>query len=196
MPCFEPVLMIRPALPRAIMSGAKMRAPLMMPHMLTPMMRCQLSGSPNSVLPGWMPALFMSRSVPPKRARTARSSSVTLSARLTSTTNVITCAAGPRSDDSFVAASASRPSSTSAMHTFMPDARKRRGRGKTDAGCAPGDHGDIAFGDDRMRHGDSPGRAVGRAITWRSRDPAQVGMGGLRSTPTLRPSGAAVFCLT
>ena len=54
------------------MLGAKMREPLMMPHMLTPIMRCQLSGSPNNVLPGWMPALFMRMSVPPKRSRTAR----------------------------------------------------------------------------------------------------------------------------
>lgn len=111
--------MISPALPRAIMLGAKMRAPLMMPHMLTPMMRCQLSDTPNNVLPGWMPALFISRSVPPKCAPTARSSSVTLSTRLTSTTDVITFVAAV-TDDSFVAASASRPSSTSAMHTFIP----------------------------------------------------------------------------
>ena len=41
MPCFEPVLMMRPGRPRAIMPGANTCEPLITPHRLTPRMRCQ-----------------------------------------------------------------------------------------------------------------------------------------------------------
>src|SRR6516164_3408936 len=126
MPCLEPVLMIRPGLPRAIMPGAKTCEPLMMPQRLTARIRSQFSRGPNIWLPGWMPALFMRISVPPKRCRTALSSCFTLSRLPTSTVMVMTSAAPPgAADDSFASASFRRSAPMSAMQTFMPKRAKR-----------------------------------------------------------------------
>ncbi len=52
MPCFEPVLMMKPGRPRAIMPGANAREPWMTPQRLTPITRFQASSGPNTALPG------------------------------------------------------------------------------------------------------------------------------------------------
>ena len=68
-------------------------------------------------LPGCTPALFIRTSVPPKRSRTAASSRVTSSTRLTSIATVMTCAAPPvATADTADAAAATRSSPRSAMH--------------------------------------------------------------------------------
>src|SRR5712664_1129387 len=85
------------------------------------MMRRQSCSDPNISLPGWMPALFIRISAPPKRSRTVVSSSDTSSIRLTSTVATMISAAPPgATDDTLVSASARRLGSKSAIQTFMP----------------------------------------------------------------------------
>ena len=69
--------------------------PWITPHRLTASTRSQFSAGPKMPLPGWMPALFMRTSVPPKRSRTAASSRRRSSARLTSVSTVMTSPAPP-----------------------------------------------------------------------------------------------------
>src|SRR5579863_1064396 len=126
MPCLDPVLIMSPGRPRAIMPGAKAREPWITPQRLTPRMRCQFSAGPNIWLPGWMPALFIRISVPPNRFRTASSRAETSSTRLTSVDDTMTLAApSGAAADSFASASARRSVPRSAIQTFMPRRAKR-----------------------------------------------------------------------
>ena len=74
MPCFEPVLITSPGRPRAIIPGTKAWVPWITPQRLTARIFFQASRGPKTPVPGPMPALFISTSVPPKRSLTAASS--------------------------------------------------------------------------------------------------------------------------
>ena len=118
--------MTSPGRPRSSMTGTNTWTPWITPHRLTAITRCQFSAGPKMPLPGWMPALFISTSVPPKRCRTAASSRRTSSTRLTSVSSAMTSSAPPGLKAAISsAARASRSAPRSAIATRSPSPANR-----------------------------------------------------------------------
>ena len=145
--------MIRPGRPRAIMPGAKTRLPWMTPQRLTARTRSQFSAGPNIALPGWMPALFMRRSVPPKRSPTAffQGDQVRDAADVGFDRNHVGVARLGRGRDLFP-----RPGQPVRADIGDANAHAQSGEffrgGEAYAGGAAGNDGDAALGKDGMGH--------------------------------------------
>ena len=147
--------MIRPGRPRSIMLRRKhLRAVDDAPEIDGEDALPVLERTEHLCCPGWMPALFISTSVPPNRFSTAASSPVTSSMRLTSTAAVMMLAAPPgATDDSFVGGRIEPVGADIGDADLHAEAGEPHRGGKPDAGRASGDDGDIVGRQSGVRHG-------------------------------------------
>ena len=125
MPCFDPVLMIRPGRPCCTIRGANTWLPSITPHRLMSIRRRQSAAGPKALVGVWIAALFIKTSVPPNRVVTAASSASRPTRSETSVSKAATSTPEAASARMIRTARASRSLPRSAMQTVRPSAANR-----------------------------------------------------------------------